>query len=322
MSENFYNILGVSETATQDEIKRAYRGLSLKWHPDKNNNSEEANSKFKTINEAYETLGDETQRGMYDASRNQNPFFNMGMGGGGTTEQDIFNMLFGSGGGGIRIPGGVRMPGGFMPPGGGGGAFHIFNTGVGLGDNNNPFNFMQNMQKPTPIVKNITITMEQVFGGANIPIDIERWIVENSNKVFERETLYVPIPKGIDDGEIIIIRDKGNIINDAVRGDVKIFIKVEPHPVFQRKGLDLITNQKISLKDALCGFVIEYKHINEKTYTLNNTNNSIINPDYKKVIPGMGLTREQHTGNLILIFIIEFPTQLTPEQVKVLRDNL
>lgn len=322
MSENFYNILGVSETATQDEIKRAYRGLSLKWHPDKNNNSEEANSKFKTINEAYETLGDETQRGQYDASRNQNPFFNMGMGGGGTTEQDIFNILFGSGGGGIRIPGGVRMPGGFMPPGGGGGAFHIFNTGVGLGDNNNPFNFMQNMQKPTPIVKNITITMEQVFGGANIPIDIERWIVENSNKVFERETLYVPIPKGIDDGEIIIIRDKGNIINDAVRGDVKIFIKVEPHPVFQRKGLDLITNQKVSLKDALCGFVIEYKHINEKTYTLNNTNNSIINPDYKKVIPGMGLTREQHTGNLILIFIIEFPTHLTPEQVKVLRDNL
>jgi DnaJ homolog subfamily B member 4 len=316
MSENFYNILGVSETATQDEIKRAYRGLSLKWHPDKNNNSEEANSKFKTINEAYETLGDETQRGQYDATRNPNPFFNMGP----TTEQDIFNILFGSGGGGIRIPGGVRMPGGFMPPGGGGGAFHIFNTGVG--DNNNPFSFMQNMQKPTPIVKNITITMEQVFNGANIPIDIERWIVENSNKIFERETLYVPIPKGIDDGEIIIIRDKGNIINDAVRGDVKIFIKVEPHTIFQRKGLDLITTQKVSLKDALCGFVIEYKHINEKTYTLNNINNSIINPDYKKVIPGMGLTREQHTGNLILVFIIEFPRQLTPEQVKVLRDHL
>ena len=317
MSDNFYSTLGVSETATQDEIKRAYRGLSLKWHPDKNNNSEEANSKFKTINEAYETLGDETQRSMYDASRNNqhNPFFGMrgpppGAGGpGGMSEENIFSVLFG--------PGGMGIPG-FMPPGG---TFHVFNGGGGGGPNH-PFSFVQNMQKPVPIVKNMSITMEQVFNGANIPIDIERWLLENNNKVFERETLYIPIPKGIDDGEIIIIRDKGNIINDAVRGDVKIFIKVEPHSVYQRKGLDLITTQKVSLKDALCGFNLEYKHINEKTYTLNNSNNSIINPDYKKVIPGMGLTREQHTGSLILIFIIEFPTQLTPEQVQVLRDHL
>ena len=317
MSDNFYSTLGVSETATQDEIKRAYRALSLKWHPDKNNNSEEANSKFKTINEAYETLGDETQRSMYDASRNNqhNPFFGMrgppgGPGGpGGMSEENIFSVLFG--------PGGMGIPG-FMPPGG---TFHVFNGGGGGGPNH-PFSFVQNMQKPVPIVKNMSITMEQVFNGANIPIDIERWLLENNNKVFERETLYIPIPKGIDDGEIIIIRDKGNIINDAVRGDVKIFIKVEPHSVYQRKGLDLITTQKVSLKDALCGFNLEYKHINEKTYTLNNSNNSIINPDYKKVIPGMGLTREQHTGSLILIFIIEFPTQLTPEQVQVLRDHL
>ena len=317
MSDNFYSTLGVSETATQDEIKRAYRGLSLKWHPDKNNNREEANSKFKTINEAYETLGDETQRSMYDASRNNqhNPFFGMrgpppGAGGpGGMSEENIFSVLFG--------PGGMGIPG-FMPPGG---TFHVFNGGGGGGPNH-PFSFVQNMQKPVPIVKNMSITMEQVFNGANIPIDIERWLLENNNKVFERETLYIPIPKGIDDGEIIIIRDKGNIINDAVRGDVKIFIKVEPHIVYQRKGLDLITTQKVSLKDALCGFNLEYKHINEKTYTLNNSNNSIINPDYKKVIPGMGLTREQHTGSLILIFIIEFPTQLTPEQVQVLRDHL
>jgi DnaJ family protein B protein 4 len=314
MSDNFYSTLGVSETATQDEIKRAYRALSLKWHPDKNNNSEEANSKFKTINEAYETLGDETQRSMYDASRNNqhNPFFGMRGppgGPGGMSEENIFSVLFG--------PGGMGIPG-FMPPGG---TFHVFNGGGGGGPNH-PFSFVQNMQKPVPIVKNMSITMEQVFNGANIPIDIERWLLENNNKVFERETLYIPIPKGIDDGEIIIIRDKGNVINDAVRGDVKIFIKVEPHSVYQRKGLDLITTQKVSLKDALCGFNLEYKHINEKTYTLNNSNNSIINPDYKKVIPGMGLTREQHTGSLILIFIIEFPTQLTPEQVQVLRDHL
>jgi len=226
---------------------------------------------------------------------------------GGGMEENIFSVLFGPNG----IPG-------FVQPGG---AFHMFN-GAGVQQQNNPFSFVHNMQRPTPIIKNITITMEQVFSGANIPIEIERWLMEHNNKVFEHETLYVPIPKGIDDGEIIIMRDRGNAINDTVRGDVKIFIKVEPNAVYQRRGLDLITTQKISLKDALCGFNLEYKHINEKSYTLNNSNSSIINPDYKKVIPGMGLTREQHVGNLVLIFNIEFPAQLTPEQVKVIRETL
>ena len=76
MSESFYNILGVPETASKDDIKKAYRSLSLKLHPDRNPNNLEAVSKFQKINEAYETLGDEQKKEEYDMM-NKNPFFRM-----------------------------------------------------------------------------------------------------------------------------------------------------------------------------------------------------------------------------------------------------
>lgn len=306
MVESYYNILGVGESASQDEIKKAYRGLSLKWHPDRNN-SEDAVSKFQKINEAYENLGDDQKRNEYDASRK--PFFKMqsgmpgGMPGGPMDMDNIFQAFFGG------------MPG--FPPGQN---FHVFSGG--RGGPGGQFNFVQGLQKPTPIIKNTTITLEQVFTGATVPIEIEKWIIENNAKVFERETIYITIPKGIDDGEIIILRDKGNAINDVIKGDIKIFIKIEPNNMYQRHGLDLIVNQKISLKDALCGFSFEHKHINGKTYTLNNNTGSIIQPGYRKVIANMGLTRDDHIGNLVLIFNIEFPPVLSPQQIKVLSETL
>lgn len=102
-----------------------------------------------------------------------------------------------------------------------------FHNGVPVNIAMNRNSFMENMQKPTPIIKNVIIQMAQVLSGGNIPVDIERWIMENGNKVFEKETLYIPIPKGIDDNEIILLREKGNILNENMKGDVKIFVKVE-----------------------------------------------------------------------------------------------
>lgn len=302
MADTYYNILGVVESASQDEIKKAYRGLSLKWHPDRNN-SQDAVGKFQKINEAYEILGDDQKRNEYDSSRK--PFFKMqgGMPGGPMDMDNIFQSFFGG------------MQG--FPPGQN---FHVFNGGRGGGGGQ--FSFVQGLQKPTPIIKNATITLEQVFTGATVPLEIEKWIIENNVKVFERETIYITIPKGIDDGEIIILRDKGNAISDVIKGDIKIFIKIEPNNMYQRRGLDLIVNQKISLKDALCGFSFEHKHINGKVYTLNNNNGNIIQPGYNKVIANMGLTRDDHTGNLVLVFNVEFPPLLTPEQMKVLRETL
>jgi DnaJ-class molecular chaperone len=322
MSESFYNILGVPETASKDEIKKAYRSLSLKLHPDRNPNNLEAVGKFQKINEAYETLSDKQKRKEYDMM-NKNPFLRMASHGGGGMDSpfqdmdDIFSALFGNVLGsmpGVNVrPQGMHFGGPFGGPGGP--RIHVFRGGPTMG-------FTPALEKPIPIIKTITITMEQVLLGATVPVDIERWIIENGNKVFENETIYVTIPKGVDDNEIIILRDKGNILNDEIKGDLKLFVKVENLTPFERKGLDLLIKKQISLKDALCGFSFELKYINGKVYTLNNNSGSIIPSEYIKTIPKMGLTREGHTGNLLIHFIVEFPEKLTEEQIKSLKEIL
>lgn len=312
MAESFYSILGVTENATKDEIKKSYRSLSLKHHPDRNNNSAESNDLFKKIGEAYETLSDETKRQEYDA-RNNNPFFrvNAHNGGGGMEIpiEEIFKSFFGG------IPGGMMggMPGGMMH-GIPGANIHVFTSHGG--------GFGESLQKPTPIIKTLEINMEQVLNGATLPLDIEKWILENGVKIFEKETLYINIPKGIDDNEIVILRDRGNVLNDNVKGDVKLFIKVINSSLFERKGLDLIMQKKISLKEALCGFTFEFEYINGKTYTLNNNGGNIIPPNYNKILSGMGLTRESSTGNLIVQFFIDFPEKLSDETIQKLSEIL
>ena len=308
MSESFYNILGVGETSSKEEIKKSYRALSLKFHPDRNPNNLEAVSKIQKINEAYETLSDDQKRAEYD-NMNKHPFMRMNSHGGGGMEMpfqdmnDVFSALF-SGGNPFGMNG--------MPPGA---KIHVFRGGPQMG-------FVQGFQKPTPIIKHININMEQVLNGATIPVDIERWLIENNNKIFEHETLYITIPKGIDDNEIILIRDKGNVLSDDIKGDIKLFIKIENTTGFERKGLDLLINKSISLKEALCGFTFELKYINGKTYTLNNNSGNIIPPNYIKVIPNMGLTREGHTGNLLVTFQVEFPEKLSDEKMNALKEIL
>jgi DnaJ-class molecular chaperone len=325
MTKNFYELLGVSETASPDEIKKAYRSLSLKCHPDRNPNDDGAKEKFQALNEAYETLSDEGKKQEYDMTRNGIPSF-FGMPSQAQEMDSLFSMLFGQGfpGGGQGFPpgfpgGGIHVSQGF-PGGQGFPGVHIF-PGTRMNFSSGGFT-QQSMQKPTPIIKNVSVTMEQVFNGANLPIEIERWVVQNSVKVVETETIYIPIPKGIDDGELIVLREKGNVIHDSVKGDIKIFIKVDPHPNFQRNGLDLLANQKISLKDALCGFNLEFKHLSGKVYTLNNNNANIICQNYTKTIPGLGLSRESHVGALVISFSIEFPEQLSAEQIAKLKEIL
>ena len=306
MSENYYKVLGVNENATKDEIKKSYRSLQMKHHPDKNPGNHESINMTQKINEAYETLGDEQKKEEYDMMRNNpNPFMRMNShgphsGGMEVPINDIFNMMFGGGNPFGGIPG---APG-----------VHIFHG--------NPMNFQQAINKPIPIMKSLQITMEQVLNGANLPIEIERWILQNGIKVFEKETIYVEIPQGIDENEMIILRDKGNIISEQSKGDIKINILVQNNTAFKRFGLDLVLEKSISLKEALCGFTFELKCVNGKSYTLNNNKGNIITPEYKKVYPGMGLKRGEHTGNMVINFHVEFPDKLTEEQIVGLQSIL
>lgn len=309
MSENFYNILGVNENASKDEIKKAYRSLQMKYHPDKNPGNQECINMTQKINEAYETLGDEQKRSEYDIMRKNpgNPFMRMSShgphnGGMEVPINDIFNMMFG----GANPFGGMHG----VPPG-----VHIFHGG--------PMNFQQAINKPVPIIKSIEINMEQVYTGVSLPLEIERWVLQNGVKTTEKETIYVDIPQGIDENEMIILRDKGNIINDQLKGDVKISIIIKNDTPFKRSGLDLIFEKTITLKESLCGFSFEISYINGKNYTINNNNKvTIIRPDYKKSYPNMGLKRGEHTGNMIILFHVQFPDDLTEDQVNGLRNIL
>jgi DnaJ-class molecular chaperone len=318
-TEDYYKLLEIPENASQEEVKKSYRRLSLKWHPDKNQGNPDASVMFQKISEAYETVGDAEKRQEYDMMK-KNPFLrgqNFEQGMPFNDMNDIFSMFFNANSMQGQPIQHMHQMHGFPPEMAGlfggmgvpGGNIRIFRNGVQV-------NSM--MEKPPPIVQNITITMEQVFCGGNIPIEIERWVIENGNKVFENVTIYIEIFKGIDNNEIIVLREQGNVMSEKCKGDVKIFVKVENHCKFERKGLDLMYIHKISLKEALCGFSFDLKHLNSKSYTINNKLGNIIPPNYNKIIPNMGLTREGHIGNMIVNFQVEFPTSLTNEQLESL----
>jgi DnaJ family protein A protein 2 len=306
---DYYEILGVNTTSNSGEIKKAYRKLSIKNHPDRGGDPEN----MKKINEAYHTLGDPEKKKMYDMQKN-NPMFGTmsGMPGGmmGNPE-DILNMMFG---GGMPFPfpgmgGGMGMP-----------QVRIFHNG-------RPVN-MPNMNKPAPIVKSIEITLEQAYTGLNYPLKIEKWIIEENIKKMEQETIYVDIKAGIDDSEIIILRNRGNMISDTNIGDIKLFIKVMNNTEFVRDGLDLLLTKNITLKEALVGFQFDFKHLSGKTYTINNKPGKVVTPDFVKEVANMGMKRTRPhpasplVGNLLICFNIKYPTTITEEQCKQLAEIL
>lgn len=289
--EDYYEILNVKKNASQDEIKKSYRKLSMQYHPDRPTGNEE---KFKQINKAYETLSNPSERNKYDSPFNNINSTNM--------KNDIFEMFFNG------MPGNMNMN--FQP-----GQFPNFNVFT----NSNNF-----LSKPTPIIKTLHITLTQAYTGINYPLEIERWIhqTHNNTKYTEKEKIYVTIPQGIDDNEIIILKEKGNIIQGKQKGDLKCFIKIKNDTIFKRNGLNLLYEKKITLKDALCGFTFSIDYINDKKYTINNNSGKIINPNFKKQIPNMGMKRNSSTGSLIIEFKIIFPESLTNEQIEKLEKIL
>ena len=320
---SYYSLLEIPETSDADIIKKAYRRLSMMYHPDKNGNSPESTEKFQKISEAYEVLGDPERRKEYDMMQN-NPFLKMmnsgSMNSGSMNPVDelfssIFGMSFMGQGPDIQFGPNVRVFQNGRP-------VSSHNISHPFGNHNHPFNNSFNQQKPPPIIINIFVPIDKILTGTTIPVEIERWLIENGIKMTERETIYVEVPKGVDEGEIIIIKDKGNSASENNKGDIKIFIKIENTTDFKRNGLDLIIEKTITLKEALCGFTFELKYITGKVYTITNNSGNIISPGYSKIIPSMGLTRDEHVGNLIIFFNVKFPEKLTEEALNAIQNHL
>ena len=301
--EDHYATLGVKQTASQDEIKRAYRKLAFKHHPDKNGGNK---SEFQKIGKAYEYLEDPQKRRQYDMARTS-PFGGMGGLGNIGNADDILKMFFGGnmgpfGGGNVRV-------------------FHAGQPFPMSGFNTEP----PRPLKPRPIIHKIVITLAQAYAGVNLPIDIERNINDADNSRTEIERVYIDVPMGIDQNEIITVQNKGNIVGES-KGDIKVHVSIVNTTKFVREGLDITYTKKVSLKEALIGFSFEIKHLSGKTYRINNMDGKVITDKYTKVVKYMGMKRERPhpaspiVGNLIIKFIIDFPSELTDKQKKAIEE--
>lgn len=325
---NFYDVLGVSSDADDTEIKKAYRKLSLLHHPDRNQDSD-TTEKFQEINEAFDTLSDPGKKNEYDMQLK----FGNGPQGFHNMDHDmsdinnIFNMMFGGGGGGgfPGMPGGGGFGG--MPGGvsfGGMPGVRIFHSGGGGGHGVNFHTEMfHSFNRPEPINQSIEITLEQSYHGCAVQINIDRINVLNNIQSTENEVFTLNIPKGIDNNEIIVIREKGHNINNQVKGEVRIKVNVKNSTEITRQGMDLHLSKKITLKESLCGFTFEFDHLNGKRICMNNnTGNNVIKPGSKKVINGLGMMKDETVGNMIIEFDVKFPDTMTDEQKESLRTIL
>ena len=250
-----YEILGISKDASDIEIKKAYRSASLKYHPDRNS-SKEAVTKIQEINEAYEILSDNDKKTEYDNQLNgvrTNPFqqMNTNLNTDFGDINSMFNMMFN---------GRPVHPG--MPN------VQVFRNG---NSTTHVFTSNSNMGPPPIMTKNLEITFEQSYSGCSIPIEIERWVQHDNNKIPEVEQLMIQIPEGVNNNETIILKEIGNR-NQYGKGDVKLIIRINNTTGFKRQNLDLFCDKELSLKEALCGFSFEFIHINGKKLSINNNN--------------------------------------------------
>lgn len=281
----YFNILNLSRCATLNDIKKAYRLLSIKHHPDKNGNS--SSDMFNKINDAYSIL----TRNYDTIKRNEKKQVNELVNSSTTNSaNNCANISANSGNGGNNCG----------------------NSGA------NTVIYKYTNSSYEDIIINLSLNYNEAYNGCNKPIIVERKIIVNNVIGHEKETLYVQIPKGIDNNEIITLLNKGNsyVNNGVSHSNVKIIIVLKPHELFQRNGLDILYIKSISLKDALIGFSFMLNHINNKSYNISCT--EIVHFNYEKIINNMGFVRDSFVGNLIIKFNILFPTSLSLDTKKQL----
>ena len=287
---DFYTTLGVPKNAEPREIKDAFRKLSLKYHPDRNRQESKSiqdknTTLFQEINDAYETLSDTTKKQQYDMEQSpQHSIFNQ-------SHNDIFSHFFQTNGMGPNV--------------------QIFHNGKAF--------FTK--QKPQPIDIRIPITLENAFNGANIKIEFDKRVNRNNSKFIEKEKIDIHIPKGIQTGETIYLKEKGHI-DETMIGDIRVHIQIINHPIFEVSNNNLIYKSKISLKEALCGFSIDIPHISGKILRISNQQNfNVVFPGYEREIESYGMERKGVIGKLVVVFEIIFPTKLDELQ-RISLDNI
>ncbi|MFW1754373.1 molecular chaperone DnaJ [Acinetobacter wanghuae] len=344
---DYYEVLGVAKTASDDEIKKAYRKLAMKYHPDRNPDNPEAEDKFKEAAEAYEVLSDGEKRSMYDRMGHQ--AFEGGMGGGGggfgggfnaedifSQFGDIFGGAFGGGGGrqqqrarrgsdlryvmeltleeavkGVKKTITFTAPAPCEPCGGKG------------------------SEKPNDVETCKTchgagqVRMQQGFFSVQQTCSTCRGqgkIIKNPCKschgsgVSDRQqTLEVTIPAGVDNGDRVRLTGKGEAIRDGQSGDLYVEVQVREHEIFQRDGADLYMDVPVSIADAALGKEIEIPTL-EGRVSLKVPEGTQTGKLFRLRGKGVKPVRTSMQGDLLCRIVVETPVHLSARQRELLKE--
>ncbi|KAL8090121.1 uncharacterized protein LOC141697895 isoform X1 [Apium graveolens] len=331
MGVDYYEVLNVGKNATDDDLKKAYRKLAMRWHPDKNpTDKKEAEAKFKQISEAYEVLSDPQKRTTYD-QHGEEGLKDMPVpgpsGSGGfpngfnpRNAEDIFAEFFGSspfefGSAGVgRSTRYSSDGGGFRGFGGGDNMFRTYSDGA----------VPQTPKKPPPVESKLPCTLEELYSGSSRKMKISRTVVDANGRVVpESEILSIDIKPGWKKGTKITFPDKGNEQHNQLPADLVFVIDEKPHNVYKRDGNDLIISHRVTLAEAIGGPTINITTLDGRDLPVTIT--EIVHPGYEHVVQqeGMPIAKEPGTrGDLKIKFEVKFPTKLTEDQREALKSAL
>eukprot|EP00798_Chlamydomonas_sp_ICE-L_P007528 gene7528-677_t len=317
---DFYDVLSLPRSATDAQIKRAYRKLALQYHPDKvagtEVEKEAAAKKFSEIGHAYEVLSDNEKRKIYDQHGEEGLKQNEQGGGGGGGGQDIFSFFFGGQRGGEEVtPKGhdvfVELP--------------VTLRDLYLGKELR-ITRDKNVVKSAPGTRQCKcknkVKTKQIAPGMYQQYHVQECEkCPNVKLEREQETLTVHVEPGMQDGEHINFFEEGEPLIDGETGDLKFILRTQPSDKWERRGNDLLINETISLVDALVGFSRDVEHLDGHLVTL--ATEGITKPGLWRQYRGEGMPvlDTNARGDLWVQFTIDFPkTQLSAEQKKAVQE--
>ena len=323
MKRDYYEVLGLLKGASADEIKKAYRKLAMKWHPDKWTKStpaeqQEAEKNFKEVGEAYAVLSDDQKRARYDqfghAGMSGSGFGGAGGGGGfdfygaGFDPFDIFNAFFGGGAAGGARGRGSRTYSFNM---GGGNPFGGFGGG-------NPFaGFGQQEVRGSDLNVTLRITLDEVMNGVNKEIRIRHSVADGQGDVRQvEETIAINLPAGVIEGQKFKKRGKGNAApgGQGTPGDLIVNIEEIPHAELMRDHQDLVYNCLISFPTAALGGPIEVPTLGGGRLRVNLSAGT--QPGKMLRLKGKGLPNRETggMGDLLVNIRVYVPETLTSDE--------
>ena len=287
--QDYYTVLGVEKTASPEQIKKAFRKLAVKYHPDKAGTDKKAEEKFKQINEAHDVLSDPEKRKKYDALGENWKYYDQATAKGGGSQ-------YGRGGG----KGQSFRQEDFMQ--GGGGFSDFFEEYFGGGGRSNRAYSGQDTQAT------FTITLEEAFTGVTKTISING------------QPVNLKLKPGIADGQTLRLKGRGNAgLNGGPAGDLLLTITIAPNPVYERRGDDVYIDQAVNSLISIVGGKVKVQTLHK------NINLSIpAGTDNGKVlrVPGLGMPRYGRTdswGDAYVRVRLHTPDNLSREDLETIQ---